>query len=275
MQPPLQLDRWLSGWLQADPHLLTLRGALTPEEAAAFVAVAERIGFQPQGSRGAAYGEAFRDNDRISVEDPDLAQRLWEATGLAACFSGRECGGYRPVGLNSNIRLYRWLVGTPCMRGDICHLLCLHLLTRPFAAGGSYPPCLPLCKLLLLLLLAVPPPACRLVQAAAAAGSPTPLRVARCRYRVGQRFGRHVDDSVELDGGRCTMYTLLIYLSSCKGGETVFYGPRGRLIQTVAPQPGLALLHLHGNDECLDHEGAVVSGGCKYVLRSDVVFEPK
>ncbi len=55
------------------------------------------------------------------------------------------------------------------------------------------------------------------------------------------------------------------------GGETVFYGPRGREVARVAPKAGLALLHRHG-DECLEHEGAAVQAGLKYVLRSDVVF---
>jgi hypothetical protein len=137
------------------------------------------------------------------------------------------------------------------------------------------------------------------------------------RYGPGQRFGRHVDDSVELGPGRSTRYTLLVYLSGrgggggngggggggsggegvggpkqageqppagagggrpkraaggrqqaaapapaaaaappvaaavqagFAGGETVFYGPRGRVLASVAPQPGLALCHLHGED---------------------------
>jgi hypothetical protein len=55
------------------------------------------------------------------------------------------------------------------------------------------------------------------------------------------------------------------------GGETVFYGPRGREVARVAPKAGMALLHRHG-DECMEHEGAAVRSGLKYVLRSDVVF---
>lgn len=54
------------------------------------------------------------------------------------------------------------------------------------------------------------------------------------RYTVGQRFGRHIDESVNLGGGQMTQYTLLIYLTgkssnkdkslqSLVGGETVFY----------------------------------------------------
>lgn len=43
-------------------------------------------------------------------------------------------------------------------------------------------------------------------------------------------------------------------------------------MHAVAPQAGMALLHLHG-EECLEHEGAVVRSGVKYVLRSDVIFQ--
>lgn len=51
----------------------------------------------------------------------------------------------------------------------------------------------------------------------------------------------------------------------------VFYN-RNRVIEAVAPRPGLALLHEHGEEECLDHEAAAVTAGEKIVLRSDVVF---
>lgn len=51
---------------------------------------------------------------------------------------------------------------------------------------------------------------------------------------MGQRFGRHIDESVDLGGGHITQYTLLVYLTgkgsnhdtsiqSLVGGETVFY----------------------------------------------------
>jgi len=115
-----------------------------------------------------------------------------------------------------------------------------------------------------------------------------------CRYGVGQRFGKHVDDTCEVAPRQHTRYTLLIYLSggrgsTLQGGETVFYGAavlsrwasyeygtattdhRGRLLAAVVPEAGKALLHLHG-DDCLEHEAAVVTRGLKYVLRSDVVF---
>ena len=67
------------------------------------------------------------------------------------------------------------------------------------------------------------------------------LRLLWCRYERGDKFGKHVDDSVRV-GSKETRYTLLIYLSggshgkkeatvvpsraagSLKGGETLFYG---------------------------------------------------
>ena len=48
-------------------------------------------------------------------------------------------------------------------------------------------------------------------------------------------------------------------------------GKRSKLVAAVTPEPGLALLHLHG-DDCLEHEGAEVLSGVKYVLRSDVLY---
>ena len=182
-------------------------GCLSAAEAAAFVAVAEAAGFQHSSSRGPAYGEAFRDNERLQVQDERLAETLWRATGLChVCASLADEIG-EPVGLNPNLRFYR--------------------------------------------------------------------------YDRGQRFGKHIDESNDLGGGRYTQFTLLIYLSPCGGGQTIFYGGGGgggrrgsRQLAAVSPAPGLALLHRHGAC-CLEHEGAAVTAGCKYVLRSDVVFQER
>ncbi|KAL6581442.1 hypothetical protein OROMI_007365 [Orobanche minor] len=148
----------------------------TPAESKAFINVSESIGFLHQGSLGPIKGEAYRDNDRISVHDPVLAVAIWEA-GLNKLFLDFKIRGKVAVGLNPNIRLYR--------------------------------------------------------------------------YSAGQRFGRHIDESVDLGEGRRTHYTLLIYLSGVPGkskaesksdgtsqdsldplvgGETVFYGPRNALV---------------------------------------------
>ncbi|PQM34397.1 uncharacterized protein Pyn_07554 [Prunus yedoensis var. nudiflora] len=110
-------------------------------------------------------------------------------------------------------------------------------------------------------------------------------------YKVGQRFGRHIDESNDLGDGKRTHYTLLIYLSGgfkpkatndksspkdsssepLVGGETVFYGSRNTVVAEVPPTEGMALLHIHG-DKCLLHEARNVTKGIKYVFRSDVVF---
>jgi hypothetical protein len=52
--------------------------------------------------------QAFRDNHRVSLESPELAAQLWDATGLHKACSGLVLeDGSRPVGLNPNIRFYR------------------------------------------------------------------------------------------------------------------------------------------------------------------------
>ena len=92
------------------------------------------------------------------------------------------------------------------------------------------------------------------------------------RYERGDAFKPHYDDSDVVDGVGVTRYTLLLYLSSCQGGNTVFHEERKRgVVASVDPAPGRSLVHRHGED-CLPHEGARVQGGVKYVLRSDVVF---
>lgn len=83
------------------------------------------------------------------------------------------------------------------------------------------------------------------------------------RYKAGQRFGRHIDESVDIGEGKRTHYTLLIYLSggsksktkddkdsqdslseTLVGGETVFYGPRNALVAEVPLLPFSAMRQL-------------------------------
>ncbi|XP_022968459.1 uncharacterized protein LOC111467697 [Cucurbita maxima] len=196
--------------------LFTVPSFFASVESKAFIKTAESMGFVHQGSLGPSKGEAYRDNDRISVNDPDLADTIWRS-GLDKHFADIKIRGKVAVGLNPNIRFYR--------------------------------------------------------------------------YKVGQRFGRHIDESVDLGEGKRTYYTLLIYLSGGSktktkndtnnskdpsseplvGGETVFYGWRNVVVAEVAPTEGMALLHLHG-DKCLLHEARNVTKGVKYVFRSDVIF---
>ncbi|KAL4979314.1 hypothetical protein BDW66DRAFT_111543 [Aspergillus desertorum] len=173
-------------------------------------------------------GDAVRFNDRFQVQDALFAENLWRHTALKELVANRvpfdegygedvrvkrqsmkEIWGGEPLGLNANIRVYRYSPG--------------QFFAQHYDDSNS--------------ILFISP-----------SMSPTPAR---------------------------TTWTLLIYLSTCAGGETVFYPQRTRSDPdpepiTVAPEMGMALLHRHG-DQCLLHEGKEVMNGEKWVLRSDLV----
>ncbi|KAH0536733.1 hypothetical protein FGG08_006405 [Glutinoglossum americanum] len=98
------------------------------------------------------------------------------------------------------------------------------------------------------------------------------------RYRKGQFFAQHYDDSnvlIHPSNTRAkTTWTLLLYLTTpSAGGETIFYpstpaSPDPSPI-SIPPSAGMALLHRHGK-ECLLHEGREVVQGEKWVLRTDL-----
>jgi hypothetical protein len=99
------------------------------------------------------------------------------------------------------------------------------------------------------------------------------------RYRPGQFFDQHYDESNKVTVGENkspgkTTWTLLIYLTTCEGGETAFYSEPTKKGPTPEPilvglETGMALLHNH--DDCMLHEGREVISGEKWVLRSDLV----
>ncbi|GAB9464751.1 2-oxoglutarate and fe-dependent oxygenase superfamily protein isoform 1 [Globisporangium polare] len=102
------------------------------------------------------------------------------------------------------------------------------------------------------------------------------------RYGKGQRFGCHVDQSdVDSVTGYHSRFTVLVYLNDANdsdlvGGNTVFYASEAgardeKVVLSVAPETGAALVHGHG-DRCLLHEGALVENGEKYLLRTDVMY---
>jgi predicted 2-oxoglutarate/Fe(II)-dependent dioxygenase YbiX len=96
------------------------------------------------------------------------------------------------------------------------------------------------------------------------------------RYDPGQRFKRHQDGTVQTDRGEESRFTVLVYLNDdCDGGETIFSdvdrsGSQIKFLETpVKPRPGMALVFKHE----LWHEGAPVTRGRKYVLRTDVLYQ--
>ncbi|KAJ5434201.1 Prolyl 4-hydroxylase alpha subunit [Penicillium cf. griseofulvum] len=196
--------------------------------------------------------EALRVNDRFQIDDARFAEMLWSTTALKelvttrfedeygsdedeGCLAerARQLWGGEPLGLNPNIRIYRYSAGQ--FFGQHCKSSLDHTSTSikqenqsdPIADDDSNN-------------ITLPPPNSR--------SKATPAR---------------------------TTWTLLIYLTSCTGGETVFYPEPTRTNRNpepiaVAPEVGMALLHRHG-DHCMLHEGVEVTRGEKWVLRSDLV----
>jgi hypothetical protein len=83
------------------------------------------------------------------------------------------------------------------------------------------------------------------------------------RYDPGERFAPHRDGPYRRDNGEVSLLTFLVYLNEgFAGGETVVEE------RPITPRRGLALIFEHQ----LLHEGAAVTSGRKYVLRSDVMY---
>lgn len=62
----------------------------------------------------------------------------------------------------------------------------------------------------------------------------------------------------------------MLYLNEgFQGGETNFLRSDGACERAVVPETGMALLFRHD----MLHEGALLRGGVKYAMRSDVMFE--
>ncbi len=85
------------------------------------------------------------------------------------------------------------------------------------------------------------------------------------RYEPSQRFAPHLDGCFQRDARERSELTLMIYLNDgFGGGATTFLDYE----LEVTPKTGMALLFQHR----ILHEGAVVTSGTKYVLRTDVMY---
>ncbi len=113
------------------------------------------------------------------------------------------------------------------------------------------------------------------------------------RYEPGFALERHQDRSFKASGtdetgklrydllrdGSESLLTLLIYLNEgMEGGGTMLFerDDMTSALQEVSPQPGAALLFPHGRDnpESVWHAGMPVTGGHKYIIRTDVIYGP-
>lgn len=86
------------------------------------------------------------------------------------------------------------------------------------------------------------------------------------RYTQGQYFKWHSDGPFIRHPEDMSLFTAMVYLNEdFEGGTTDFqFGP------SVTPRQGMLLLFEHS----MVHQGAPVHRGCKYVLRTDVMFRP-
>lgn len=105
------------------------------------------------------------------------------------------------------------------------------------------------------------------------------------RYEVGMRFFPHVDVRMQVPGGE-TRASLVIFLGDrFEGGETRFFElkdrrarrgeGRGRKFDNrvrFALRPGIGGAVVF--DHLLLHEGAEVTAGVKYAVRSDLIYAP-
>ncbi len=85
------------------------------------------------------------------------------------------------------------------------------------------------------------------------------------KYSPGQRFKMHRDGSYIRNETEFSYYTFMVYLNDdYEGGQTKFESG-----EFVSPKKGTALIFEHS----LRHEGARLSEGLKYVLRSDIMYK--
>jgi predicted 2-oxoglutarate/Fe(II)-dependent dioxygenase YbiX len=92
------------------------------------------------------------------------------------------------------------------------------------------------------------------------------------RYDPGQQFDWHQDAPFERDNSERSFWTFMLYLNDgFEGGETSFndsYSDRPFGDFQVVPRTGMALFFIHS----VYHKGEPVIQGCKYVLRTDVMY---
>lgn len=197
-------------------------------------------------------GDAVRVNDRFQIDDPAFAEQLWSTTPLKqlveeSVIDGEAIGedakrvlwGGEVLGLNSNIRIYRY------SKGQFFDQHCTYRRNStpltPSAAADS---------------IGKDDDANTITFPHPSATTPSAVVPARTTWTL--------------------LLYLSSPATGCQGGETVFYPdpPPGK--RETAPPPvvadlevGMALLHRHGKD-CMLHEGREVTAGEKWVIRSDL-----
>ena len=88
-------------------------------------------------------------------------------------------------------------------------------------------------------------------------------RIRFYRYDPGQAFRWHFDGAFVRSAEEQSFLTFMVYLNEGFGGGEIELED-----EAVRPRTGLGVVFDHG----LRHQGAAVTHGRKYVLRSDVMF---
>ncbi|MEP0266389.1 2OG-Fe(II) oxygenase [Dokdonia sp.] len=95
-------------------------------------------------------------------------------------------------------------------------------------------------------------------------------RIRFCRYMEGQSFSTHQDGVYFPNHSQASKYTFLLYLNdNFTGGETEFYNTKLAIKATknIKPQKGKLVIF----DHRIWHKGNIITGGNKYILRSDII----
>ncbi|MFO0979330.1 MAG: 2OG-Fe(II) oxygenase [Planctomycetaceae bacterium] len=90
-----------------DPDIFTVTGVFTPAECQALIARAEAAGFvaaSVRTSNGRQMMTHLRNNDRIELNAPDLAEQLW----IRIVPFLPTLDGHAPTGVDSQLRFYRY-----------------------------------------------------------------------------------------------------------------------------------------------------------------------
>lgn len=94
-------------------HIIVVRNLFTANLCKTFVSFLSTLPLTTTPGKPKR-GEAARVNDRFQIEDPVFARRLWEETAikdLVGSYPDQDIWGGQVLGLNSNIRIYRYRPG--------------------------------------------------------------------------------------------------------------------------------------------------------------------
>jgi len=90
---------------------LEVENFFTSEECKGFIDFSEKEGYSEsliRSKEGEVMNKEIRDNDRVIWDRPEVASQLWE---LVKDLVPQDVDGFKPVGLNTRFRFYRYKDG--------------------------------------------------------------------------------------------------------------------------------------------------------------------